>query len=193
MSRGTRLLLAGLLLVLLGLGYVIAVVVSGDDPPPDPPPAVTPDPTPPGGQPQPDPEPSRPDARAPVVEELASTEGVVALAVTFDFEGSVAALPVPGDLVNVYGIPDLVEPDPQPDAEPEPPAPAASRVQLLLEGATVLAITGGDHGSNAGSPTIVLAVPEEQAGPLLSARRVERLHLAIVAAAPDTTASQGGT
>lgn len=91
---------------------------------------------------------------------LAVAEGQEAIAVRANFMRAVAAVPAPGDLVNLYRLPQATEQD-QDDDEADEPAVTRSTdadAELIVQGAEVLAVTGPMPASNDGTLTIVVAV-----------------------------------
>lgn len=168
MPRSNRLLAVGGIVTVLGAGLVLAVLTVGQ-PSDAPPSAAAPASTPveattttsaatvEGGA-------------VPVALEL--PDGLEAVAFTVDFQGSVAGLPQIGDRVHVYGVP-------SPGAL-RSDAPAATRIDRLLEDVEVLAITGADHTTNGGSPTVVLGIDGDQVPAALTAHGTQAVHLTLV-------------
>lgn len=91
---------------------------------------------------------------------LAVAEGQEAIAVRANFMRAVAAVPAPGDLVNLYRLPQATQQDQGEDAD-EPAVTRSSDTddaELIVQGAEVLAVTGPMPASNDGTLTIVVAV-----------------------------------
>lgn len=105
-------------------------------------------------------------------------EGTSAVAVTVDFQRSVAGLPTAGDRVDVYGRGD---------------APAdGTPLEQLLGDVEVLTITGAAHESNSGAPTVVLAVPVDEVADLLGSHLTDPVYLTLRGRGADALASAGG-
>lgn len=90
---------------------------------------------------------------------LTVAEGQEAIAVRANFMRAVAAVPAPGDLVNLYRLPQATQQGQGDDAD----GPTVSRsteadAELIVQGAEVLAVTGPMPASNDGTLTIVVAV-----------------------------------
>lgn len=163
MARSNRLLAVGAVVTLLGAVLVLAVLMlQGDsspqatqEPPPAPPTATSA-------------ALADGDTAAVVAAQLDLADDVEAVAVTVDFQGSVAGLPAPGDRVHVYGLP-------RPGEDGEAPV-----IERLLDDVEVLAVTGASHDSNSGSPTVVLAVPDGDVAEMLTAHGSQSVHLSLV-------------
>lgn len=98
---------------------------------------------------------------------LAVAEGQEAIAVRANFMRAVAAVPAPGDLVNLYRLPQATQQDQDDDDADEPAVTRSSDAdaELIVQGAEVLAVTGPMPASNDGTLTIVVAVdPAEVPG-----------------------------
>lgn len=97
---------------------------------------------------------------------LAVAEGQEAIAVRANFMRAVAAVPAPGDLVNLYRLPQATQQDQGDDVdEPAVTRSSDADAELIVQGAEVLAVTGPMPASNDGTLTIVVAVdPAEVPG-----------------------------
>lgn len=91
-------------------------------------------------------------------------EGFEAVAVALPFTRAVAALPLPGDLLNIYRlptferiIPPLTTPAAADQTVPLPPIDAPA--ELLLEEVEILGMIGPLPAANGGVLTVILAVP----------------------------------
>jgi Flp pilus assembly protein CpaB len=165
-SSNSKLLAVGFAVLVVGVLLVLVIIRNTDDPPAQPSPVAT----------EQDPEPVEP---TPLTAEQLSTarlplplevpDGTEAMAVRINFVRSVAAIPAPGDRVNVYrflsaeaaqaagdgateapvtpSTPTTTLPDPGPDSE------------QVIGDVEVLAVTGPLPASNDGVLTMVLAVP----------------------------------
>lgn len=93
---------------------------------------------------------------------LSVAEGQEAIAVRANFMRAVAAVPAPGDLVNLYHLPQPTqEGGGEGDDDAEEPAVTPSPDpdgELIVQGAEVLAVTGPMPASNDGTLTMVVAV-----------------------------------
>jgi Flp pilus assembly protein CpaB len=170
-ARSNRLLAVGGVVTVVGAGLVLAVLTVGrgpSEPTADagtaPPPAATVEAN--GAVTEPVAE----SGAVPVVLDL--PDGLEAVALTVDFEGSVAGLPSVGDRVHVYGVP-------APSALRSEDAPA-TRIARLLDDVEVLAITGADHATNGGNPTVVLGIDGDQVPAALTAHGTQSVHLTLV-------------
>lgn len=210
-KRANRLLIVGIIVTVVGAGLV-GLVLLVERPP------VRADTqtetTPPEAEVVADAEDGQDDAvfdpREPVLEHLGSTDDVEAVALTVDFESSVAGLPQVGDRVHVYGIP---EPDENQGGGTDGSAPAdevaddgtadegtagdeadsvplAGSVERLLTDVLVLGITGAVHEGNSGTPTLIVAVPADQVAGALSAHRYESVHVTLVAGPEEDTVDE---
>lgn len=92
-------------------------------------------------------------------------EGTSAVAFTVDFQRSVAGLPRSGDRVDVYGRSGD-------DAD-------GSALDVVLRDVEVLTVTGAAHESNGGSPTAVLAVPEDEVAAALGSHLTDAVYLTL--------------
>lgn len=200
MNRANRLLIVGIIVTLVG-GGLVGLVLLVERPPVRaetqtevPPPVVEADVA--------ADEQDEFDPRIAVLEHLDDVDDVEVVALTVDFESSVAGLPQVGDRVNVYGVP---EPDDAADADATEHAEEgtagdvpiddeegnllAGSMERLLTDVVVLGITGAVHEGNGGTPTLVIAVPSAQMPGALSAHRYESVHFTLVAG-PDHDADE---
>jgi hypothetical protein len=164
-TSNSRLLAVGVAVLAVGVLLVLLIVRnSGDDAPPASPPAAE-QPTTPTGPAQPTPpQPLTPEqlSTARVQLPMAVPDGMEAIAIRVNFMRSVAAVPLPGDRVNLYRLAPA-ERQPQADAdEPEPgivtPGAQPAPVQVVGD-VEVLAVTGPLPAANDGTLTLVVAVP----------------------------------
>lgn len=195
MARSNRLLLVGGVITLLGAALVLLVMLNQN--PSSTEPTAAPD------------EPSTSSARSDEVATPAVQtddegqpifdvpEGMEAVALTVDFQRSVAALPAVGDRVNVYGVfanhaPDVAEG--LPDGEGGTSLPAVSRI---LADVQILAVTGAAHDSNGGAPTFVVALDPTDVEAALYVHTAESIYLSLVdeatEASPDTDGANAGS
>jgi Flp pilus assembly protein CpaB len=174
-ARSNRLLVAGGIVTLLGAALVLAVLYLQRDATPvaaqEPPPAE---------------EVQAAQQTAPPPFEI--PEGLEAVAVTVDFERSVAALPQAGDRVNVY----VVFRNVSTDAVGTLPA-----VRRILADVPVLAITGASHSSNTGTPTVVLGLDPADVEAAIYLNVVEDVYFSLVQEdteeSPETSGANAGT
>lgn len=161
-SSNSRLLAIGFAVLVVGVLLVLVIIRNADDGPAEPSPVAT-------GQPE-QTEPA--EEEAPLTPEQLSTarlplplevpEGTEAVAVRLPFDRAVAAIPSPGDRVNVYRAAVATGEGEEPQVEtggvagglPEP-GPAG---ELFLSDMEVLAVTGPLPSANDGTLTMVLAV-----------------------------------
>lgn len=169
-SSNSRLLAIGVAVLVVGVLLVLVIVRNADDEPADPAPVATEQQDADGPTEQETPLTPQQLSTARLPLPLEVPEGTEALAMRMTFVRSVAAIPSPGDRVNVYRYlaatdgeapaPDDTEvdapttpgvtsslPDPGPDSE------------LVLTESEVLAVTGPLPAANGGELTMVLAVP----------------------------------
>lgn len=159
-SSNARLLAVGFAVLVIGVVLVLIIIRNSDDPAATPAPVST----------QTDQADAPAEQRTLSPQQLSTArlplplevpEGTEAMAVRANFMRSVAAIPMPGDLVSLYRLPapaapeegggtqpsGATLPDVGPDAEP------------LLAESEVLAVTGPLPASNDGTITLVVAVP----------------------------------
>lgn len=172
MTRSNRLLAVGAVVTLLGAALVLAVItlqspadpVVSDAPTPSDEPTTT-------ARVEDGPASDDPAAATATPSALRLPDGLEAVALTVDFEGSVAGLPEVGDRVHVYGVP---------SASSVRSDDGGTRISRLLEDVEVLAITGADHTTNGGNPTVVLGVDPGDVGATLSSHGTTTVHLTLV-------------
>jgi hypothetical protein len=161
-TSNSRLLAVGVAVLAVGVLLVLLIVRnSGDDAPPASPPAAE-QPTTPTGPAQPTPpQPLTPEqlSTARVQLPMAVPDGMEAIAIRVNFMRSVAAVPLPGDRVNLYRLAEPVDKD-EADEEgvPVPGQPQPAPVQVVGD-VEVLAVTGPLPAANDGTLTLVVAVP----------------------------------
>ena len=173
-SSNSRLLAIGFAVLVVGVLLVLVIIRNADDDPAEPSPVAT-------GQDQQTEQPT--ESSTPLTPEQFSgarlplpldvPDGTEAMAVRLNFVRSVAAVPTPGDRVNVYRF--LSEDDEDAEAAQQPdaqgteqpvfppsslPAPGPDS-ELVLPEMEVLAVTGPLPAANDGTLTVVLAVPSE--------------------------------
>lgn len=169
MTRSNRLLAVGAVVTLLGAALVLAVITLQR--PADPVASETTATSESTTDTRADDVASRDDPAA-TPSALTVPDGLEAVALTVDFEGSVAGLPEVGDRVHVYGVPVA---SPLGSGED-----GATRIRRLLEDVEVLAVTGADHETNGGNPTVVLGVEPSDVGTALSSHGTAAVHLTLV-------------
>lgn len=167
-SRSTRLIAVGAAALVVGTALT-ALAVRGADgaaaaPAPAEPPAAAVETAPPA-----DPAPRIPES-------LEVPDGHEAVALQLPFDAGVAGLPTVGDHVNVYGVFGAR----QTDGEDTGP-----RVEAVLAGVEVLAITGPDVEAAGGSPTVVVALTPDQTPKAIFLQAAERTWLTLTP--PDGT------
>lgn len=179
-SRSTRLIAVGAAALLVGTALT-ALAVRGADrasaAPADPPAAVAAAP-----------ETTAPVEPAPRIPETVEVpDGHEAVALQLPFDAGVAGLPSAGDHVNVYGVF---------GARQSEEGDRGPRVEAVLAGVEVLAITGPEIGAAGGSPTVVVAVTPDQTPRLIFLQAAERTWLTLTppdGVAPATAAVDHGT
>jgi hypothetical protein len=160
-TSNSRLLAVGVAVLAVGVLLVLLIVRNSGDEPPATPPAAD--------QPTTPTEPQQPPAATPLTPEQLSTarvqlpmavpDGMEAIAIRVNFMRSVAAVPLPGDRVNLYRLAEPVDED-EADEEgvPVPGQPQPAPVQVVGD-VEVLAVTGPLPAANDGTLTLVVAVP----------------------------------
>ena len=170
-SSNSRLLAIGFAVLVVGVLLVLVIIRNADDDPAEPSPVAT------EGQEQAE---APTEASTPLTPEQLSTarlplplevpEGTEAMAIRMNFVRAVAAIPAPGDRVNVYRFLSATGQDAEP-AEGEAAQPAVPSTslpapgpdsELVLPEMQVLAVTGPLPAANDGTLTVVLAVPSDQ-------------------------------
>lgn len=183
MARSNRLLIAGGAVTLLGIGLAL-VVALGQGPSPDrsevaaPPAAATASGT---------------TSEASVTPVVATDEdgepifdvpeGMEAVAITLEFQRSIAGLVAPGDRVNVFGVFASTE------VEITDGVPGVRRI---LADVPVLSVTGAEHASNGGAPTVVLALEPDEVETVIWTQTAESLYLSLVDEATEASPDTGG-
>lgn len=195
-SSNARLLAVGAAVLVVGVLLVLVIIQTTDDPSAMPAPTDT----------QTDQEDDQPSARATMTPEQLSTarlplplevpDGMEAVAVRANFMRSVAAIPAPGDLVNLYRLPEPPEGQDQ-DGQDGPtdvdtlPAPGPDAEQLLAE-TEVLAVTGPLPAANDGVVTLVVAVPSGDVAGIMPAANTSEIWFTLLPS-PDGEATAEAT
>lgn len=163
-SRSTRLIAVGAAALLVGIALTaLAVRGAGRA-------SAAPAPTT-AAAPAVAPEAAAAAAPAPrIPEALEVPDGHEAVALQLPFDAAVAGLPTTGDRVNVYGVFGAR----QTDGEEQGP-----RVEAVLAGVEVLAITGPEIDAAGGAPTVVVAVTPDQTPRLIFLQAAERTWLTL--------------
>ncbi len=185
MARSTRLLLIGAVVFAVGVAATLFTLQSGD-------PAATAQ-----EQAEPDPAPTA-TATTPPTEGTVATggdsglpdrldvpEGTEAVAVNVSYPQGVAALPGPGDHVNVYGV----FTNGAPGGEGQEALPMTRRVLTQVR---VLARTGANVES-AGSPTYVLALTGQQTERMVLLSSAEQVWMSLVDGDADLPGTSGAS
>lgn len=102
-------------------------------------------------------------------------EGHEAVAVTVVFDRAVANVPVPGDVVNVYGV--MADTSDASDAETSVAVPGIARIGSGLE---VLGVAGAPVDGATGTVTLVLAAEPDEAATVLYASSSEQVWFSLV-------------
>lgn len=189
-SSNSKLLAVGFAVLVVGVLLVLVIIRNTDDPPTEPSPVAA-DQTEQADEPAADPTPMTPEqlstARLPLP--LDVPEGTEAMAVRVDFMRSVAAIPSPGDRVNVYRYlaarPAEGQEGPevqQPVAPSSLPEPGPDSEQVLPD-VEVLAVTGPLPASNDGTLTVVLAIPTADVPSMMPLANANQLWFTLL---PDT-------
>lgn len=194
-SSNSRLLAIGFAVLVVGVLLVLVVVRNADDAPAEPSPVATERAT--DDQPIEQSTPLTPEelstARLPLPLEVPA--GTEAVAVRMDFVRSVAAIPSPGDRVNVYRHASATDGEDQPDATaptsttsafPDPGPDA----EPLLDGVEVLAVTGPLPAANDGALTIVLALSPDDVPRVLPLADTSQLWFTLPPASEDGAAEE---
>lgn len=177
-SSNSRLLAVGFAVLVVGVVLVLVIIRNADDEPAEPAPAAT-EQDAATDEPTESSTPLTPEqlssARLPLP--LDVPDGTEAMAVRANFMRAIAAVPSPGDLVNLYRLPEsrddegddvdgaTTEDDPDQTTTPTPtvglldPGPDSEQVLTEVE---VLAVTGPLPAANDGTLTVVLAVPADE-------------------------------
>lgn len=166
-TSNSRLLAVGVAVLVVGVLLVLVIIRNTEDPAAQPSPvAAEDDPVDAAGVST-----SSDDGQQMTPEQLSTArlplpvevpEGLEAVAVRANFMRSVAAVPSPGDVVNLYRLP---QPTQEGEGrEPTSPGvlpPAGPDAAPLVQEAQVLAVTGPLPASNDGTLTLVIAVPPD--------------------------------
>lgn len=199
-SSNSRLLAIGFAVLVVGVLLVLVIVRNTDDPPADTSPVAA--------QGAEDDVPA--ESATPLTPEQLSTarlplplevpEGTEAMAMRLNFVRAVAAIPAPGDQVNVYrflaaaddasadGDEPSTEPPSVPSRLPEP-GPESEQVLASVE---VLAVTGPLPAANDGVLTVVLAVPSPAVPGLMPLADDAQLWFTLVSS-PDDEPTEAAT
>ena len=190
-SSNSRLLAIGFAVLVVGVLLVLVIIRNADDDPAEPSPVAT------GGQQEQTEQPT--EASTPLTPEQLSSarlplpldvpEGTEAVAVRVPFDRAVAAIPAPGDRVNLYralaasgeGEGPQVETGGTAGGLPEP-GPAG---ELFLPEMQVLAVTGPLPAANDGTLTVVLAVPSDEVPELMPVATARELWFTLLPNAED--------
>jgi Flp pilus assembly protein CpaB len=197
-SSNSRLLMIGMAVLVIGVILVLLIVRGGvgDNAPVAP--AASPSPTAGGEAEQPAP------AETPMTGEQISTarlplpldipEGHEAVAVRANFMRGVAAIPIPGDRVNLYRLPapdDRAAPATEVPAEPgapssQLPAPGPDS-ELALSDVAVLAVTGPLPAANDGTLTFVLSLQPTDVPSVMALANADELWFTLLPAPDEPT------
>lgn len=197
-SSNARLLAVGFAVLVIGVLLVLVIIRNSDDPAASPAPTAT----------QTDQDDGQPSDQGTMTPEQLSTsrlplplevpDGMEAVAVRANFMRSVAAIPTPGDLVNLYRLPQPVEgqQDGQEDQDApavgdELPDPGPDAEQLLTE-TEVLAVTGPLPATNDGVVTLVVAVPSADVAGIMPAANTSEVWFTLLPS-PDEEATAEAT
>lgn len=197
-SSNSRLLAIGFAVLVVGVVLVLVIIRNTDDEPAEPSQAAT-DQEAGTEEPTESATPLTPEqlssARLPLP--LDVPEGTEAMAVRVNFMRSIAAVPSPGDLVNLYRLPEPTDRGDAEQADPDQPVtptvglpdPGPDSEQVLAE-IEVLAVTGPLPAANDGTLTVVLAVPTADVPGLMPLANDAELWLTLPPA-PDEAATEG--
>ena len=195
-SSNARLLAVGFAVLVVGVLLVLVIIRNADDPAATPADVQTETSDGTGEAPADDETPLTPEqlstARLPLPLEV--PDGQEAVAVRASFMRSVAAIPTPGDLVNVYRLPSTPAEQDAPPVDAtgdELPDPGPDAEQVLTE-VEVLAVTGPLPASNDGTLTLVVAVPEGDVAGLMPLADTNQVWFTLLPA-PEDDASEGPT
>jgi Flp pilus assembly protein CpaB len=186
-SSNSRLLAVGFAVLVIGVLLVLVIIRNGDETPADPAPPSTGQPTDAAAE---QPLPLSPEqlatARLPLP--LDVPDGSEAVAVRVNFMRGVAAIPAPGDRINVYRLPQDSD-DARPETEtPTVPGsglpPRGPDAEQVLTDVEVLAVTGPLPSTNDGTLTFVVAATPDQVPGLLTLANDDELWFTLLPA-PD--------
>lgn len=124
--------------------------------------------------------------------------GFEAVAVSTNYDAAVAALPVPGDTVNVYGVfqqglPEQLGEAPDTTADGDLLRANAKGVVRVLSGVEVLGVSGVEPASGAGNVTLVLALAPIDAERTIYLAATEQVWFSLVASDHEPTDGRGVT
>lgn len=202
-TSNSRLLAIGFAVLVVGVVLVLLIIRNTDDSPAEPSPVATEradgadgD----GASPEEEQTPLTPEqlssARLPLPLDI--PEGSEAVAVRVPFDRSVAAIPTPGDLVNLYrhlapgAQQDGADGQQDPTGEGEDGTPVARTTsslpprgpdaELVLPEVEVLAVTGPLPAANDGTVTAVLAIPSDEVAGLVPLANANELWFTLLPA-----------
>lgn len=207
-TSNSRLLAIGFAVLVVGVVLVLLIVRNtGDDDPAQPSPVATEgqdgeEGDGPAEQQTPLTSEQLSSARLPLPLEI--PEGTEAMAVRVPFDRSVAAIPAPGDLVNLYRhLAPGAEQEEQEEQEGEegedgaPVAPPTTSLpdrgpdaELALPEVEVLAVTGSLPAANDGTVTAVLAIPTSEVAGLMPLAHANELWFTLLPASEDEAAEE---
>lgn len=194
-SSNSRLLAIGFAVLVIGVALVFVVIRTGDDDPAAP--AQVADPGATATE-------TATEAETPLTPEQLSTarlplplevpDDAEALAVRVNFARSVAAIPSPGDLVNIYRLPQPTADTPTEAGTEAPSSPFGSALpapgpdsEKVLDAVEVLAVTGPLPAANDGTLTFVLAVDPGEVPGLMSLANDDELWFTLLPEVDDET------
>lgn len=124
-------------------------------------------------------------------------DGHEAVAVSIGYDAAVAALPAPGDSVNVYGVFQQGLPEdlggPSASDEDTPQGGPAKGVARVLSGVEVLGVSGATADSGGGAVTLVLALQPDDAERAIYLAGIEQVWFSLVDADHEPVAGKGVT
>lgn len=191
----------GFAVLVIGVLLVLVIIRNSDDPAATPAPTATQtgeDTSQPSDQSTPLSPEQLSTARLPLPLEV--PEGMEALAVRANFMRSIAAIPTPGDLVNLYRLPEPAEGEQDDEDDEDGPAapvgdelpdPGPDAEQLLTE-TEVLAVTGPLPSANDGTVTLVVAVPTAEVAGVMPAANTSEVWFTLLPEA-EATPTDGAT
>lgn len=188
-SSNSRLLAVGFAVLVIGVLLVLVIIRNGDDTPAEPAPSSTGQPTDTAAeQPQTLSPEQQATARLPLP--LDVPDGAEAVAVRANFMRGVAAIPAPGDRINVYRLPQSSQDSPAATEAPTAPGaglpPQGPDAQRVLTDVEVLAVTGPLPSTNDGTLTFVVAATPEQVPGLMTLANDDELWFTLLPA-PDAS------
>lgn len=190
-SSNSRLLAIGFAVLVVGVLLVLVIIRNADDEPAQPSPVATEGQQDQTGQPA--------EAETPLTPEQLSTarlplplevpEGTEAIAVRLAFDRAVAAIPAPGDRINVYRALATAADGEGPQVDTGGAAgslpDAGPAGELLVPDTEVLAVTGPLPAANDGTLTVVLAVPSPQVPGLMPVATARQLWFTLLPSVDD--------